>query len=922
MARIDELRSYLNNPNVRKVLDVIAQAEGTTGYDTAFGGGKIESLADHPRQLYDFTQTDGKKNKTSAAGRYQFIQGTWDDVAGKLGLTDFGPESQDIAAIELLRRNNALDAAAMGDFDTALQRSGTTWASLPSSPYAQPKRSQGFIANALDKAAAAIFPSAQAAGVPQQPTQQAQPSMAERIKRAREAGFNDEEILARIQGNADMAARIQRAKDAGFTEEEIFGRMGLSVPAQKQEQPERGFWQSVGDNIMDAGRQVGLTARYGLEGLGQAAGVVTEPLRQVVNVGARAVGLPEAMSTADLASTAANSVGLPEPRNANERVVGDIARTMAGAGGLAGASRAAANATTGLVSNVAGMMGANPTQQILGAGGAGAAGGSVREAGGGPVAQTVAAIGGGLAVPWAAGSAANVARSVGNRLQSFSPAQISDRVSNALRLGGVDVSTLPPRVRASMEQEAAQVMRRGGNLDPAAMARLADFQRVEGATPTRGMLSQDPQQITREMNLAKQQANSPIIGGNNLAQVQADNNRALVNALNDMGAAGADDAMAAGQRAIGSLERRLSGQQGRINDLYSAARDSAGRSFPLDGRAFADRAIKALDDNLVGGALPADVRNHLNRISAGEVPFTVDYAEQLKTLMGRLQRNTNDGSARYALGLVRSALDDTPVLPLGAQTGAQGARAVNPGNLPAVAGDASLGQDALQAFNQARSANRTMMRQIENTPALKALYDGNIAPDNFINKFITSPSAKTSDVVRMGRMLKSDPGAFNSVKSSLVQQLKDKALSGVPDDIGSAKFSPAAYAKALKSIGDRKLAAFFSPEEIAQLHAVDRVGRMMVNQPIGSAVNNSNTAAAAAAFVLDNMGKLGRGFKLFNVGDQISAIQAGLAQRSARNITPALTAPGLNPEINRMLPAAMGALLLSAPANAQNDQRN
>ena len=40
---------------------------------------------------------------------------------------------------------------------------------------------------------------------------------------------------------------------------------------------------------MDIPRQVGLTARYGIEGLGQAAGVVTEPIRQGLNVGLRAI---------------------------------------------------------------------------------------------------------------------------------------------------------------------------------------------------------------------------------------------------------------------------------------------------------------------------------------------------------------------------------------------------------------------------------------------------------------------------------------------------------------------------------------------------------------------------------------------------------------------------------------------------------
>src|SRR3546814_10340376 len=68
--------------------------------------------------------------------------------------------------------------------------------------------------------------------------------------------------------------------------------------------------------------------------------------------------------------------------------------------------------------------------------------------------------------------------------------------------------------------------------------------------------------------------------------------------------------------------------------------------MPLDHRAFADRAMQALEDDLAGGFLPPAVGNHLNRISMGQVPFTVDYAEQLKTLVGGMQRRSTDGNTR------------------------------------------------------------------------------------------------------------------------------------------------------------------------------------------------------------------------------------------------------------------------------------
>lgn len=148
---VTSLLPTLQDPNVQKFLNLISQAEGTDthGYNTLFGGGRVESLADHPRQLFDFKETTGNPNKTSAAGRYQFLQGTWDEQAKKLGLPDFGPQSQDLAAVNLLRERGILPHILQGDFDTAVNKSGKIWASLPSSTYAQPKRSMDFVNKAL-----------------------------------------------------------------------------------------------------------------------------------------------------------------------------------------------------------------------------------------------------------------------------------------------------------------------------------------------------------------------------------------------------------------------------------------------------------------------------------------------------------------------------------------------------------------------------------------------------------------------------------------------------------------------------------------------------------------------------------------------------------------------------------------------------
>lgn len=144
--RRERLLGLIDDPNVRTMLDLIAASEGVAhGYNTGFGNTVLEALEDHPRELKGFAETTGRRNLTSAAGRYQFLAGTWDDVAPRIGASDFMPENQDLAAVYLMQRRGALDAVLEGDFATAISKLGREWASLPSSPYAQPKRSQEFV---------------------------------------------------------------------------------------------------------------------------------------------------------------------------------------------------------------------------------------------------------------------------------------------------------------------------------------------------------------------------------------------------------------------------------------------------------------------------------------------------------------------------------------------------------------------------------------------------------------------------------------------------------------------------------------------------------------------------------------------------------------------------------------------------------
>lgn len=151
------LLPLLTNKNIRAMLDVISDMEGTAkhGYATGFGGVEMKNLDAHPKQSTNFKQTDGKVRKTDAAGRYQFRGVTWDEMAKKLGLTDFSQVSQDLAALALLKRRGVLDDAIAGRLKQAVSGLGKEFASSPTSTYKQAKRSwkdvEGYIKTAMER---------------------------------------------------------------------------------------------------------------------------------------------------------------------------------------------------------------------------------------------------------------------------------------------------------------------------------------------------------------------------------------------------------------------------------------------------------------------------------------------------------------------------------------------------------------------------------------------------------------------------------------------------------------------------------------------------------------------------------------------------------------------------------------------------
>jgi hypothetical protein len=243
--------------------------------------------------------------------------------------------------------------------------------------------------------------------------------------------------IIRIEGPENATAeQITEAAMAAFTapgrsaiETAATAAKGVSNAASEQ-QPSQGIFN-------DVARQVGLTARHGIEGIANTLSLVTDPITAAMN---QAAGRQVAQTTGQLGTRAADALGLPTPQTGMERIVGAGARAMAGAVPMVGAGQALTTAASPVTQAVGRTLSADAAGQVVaGAGGASAAQ-AVQEGGGGAGAQLGAAVVGSLAAP---GAVRAVSRGVqAARAPATQPQIVRDAEQAGVRLMTSDVN--PP----------------------------------------------------------------------------------------------------------------------------------------------------------------------------------------------------------------------------------------------------------------------------------------------------------------------------------------------------------------------------------------------------------------------------------------------------------------------------------------------
>lgn len=673
---------------------------------------------------------------------------------------------------------------------------------------------------------------------------------------------------------------------------------------------------SAGKVINDIPRQIGLTARYAIEGPAQALQVFTEPLREIVTDPLlRAVGaLPsgekgQSKTLGQSASALADWMGLPSPQGANERVIADAARMVAGAGGFAGAANAASKASQGVTQSVLQGLAANPAQQLSSAAGAGLAGGASREAGGGVGAQTVASVLGGVAAGLAPGAVQSLYSGLkGKFTPSMSPQDLDVKISGILNQQGVDYAKIPEQARAALRNELRSALSAGKELDPAAVARLADF-RALGVTPTRGTVTLDPVQITREKNLSKLAANTSEGELTGLPRIENNNNARLISVLNDVGAASYTDPIVAGRY----LNESVLGTQARLRQAEQAAWEAA-KSSPaytqpihMNGLNAMNRALG--DEGLMPFMNPT-ISRYIEAFQNGQAPFTPQAYKNLQSMLSA--EMSKGGNEARAAGIARRALESAEIIPVTNPRGIDfGNAVVTPGVASAMRSADQQAGNTIDAINRARAATRQAYAYEDSSPMVRSILSDSGAsdPSRIAKRFVIGSTPDEAALVAQ----QVGPSGREVIKSALASYIKKEALSGASDEVG--KISQSKLNGVLNTIGAEKLRLFFSPEEIAQLQRAGRVASYVQVQPIGSAVNNSNSGALL----------LGRGMDMLNgvaskipmgkaaIVDPAEGITLSIGTRNAQSVLPGLLVDQPRPPFKSglVLPgfAAAGGLL-------------
>lgn len=506
------------------------------------------------------------------------------------------------------------------------------------------------------------------------------------------------------------------------------------------------------------------------------------------------------------------------------------------------------------------------------------------------------AIGGvaGVAVGKAAGKTVGmVARRSANKSGRTANAA-TKLVDDAITETGIRVS---PSARASLVNDATKNLSKSKQIDAAAAVRKSLLE-DNGFKGTQAQLSKRPEEWRAERELAKNNSdlNNTHIGNNEQLTSKWES------VVDETGARPVDN-NARMESTFDTLRQGDEARQADIGAKYNAAREMSGNDLPLNHMRFIDQASREIEKDGLGPFVPSSITKVFKQMfdTPNNSRFTYEKSETLIKILNaefKKAERAGDGNTTKVIGIIRKNLDnevDNSVADLSGSLG-QGA---SDGGLAGTQG----------AWNTARGAAKERFQDLDSNPALKAAID-DMAPDKSFDTLVLK--ANERDLVRLVDELRATPqGQQNlaDLQGATIEHFITKATGA---DNGA--FSTAQLNKAIQSFGNNRMRALFTPEQIARINDIQRVGDILMQRPQGAHINDSNTASTLINQLIGIANMTGKIPVLGNVGIGAAKAVGDLAQSGAGakmiNGKPAITrgsSLGLTEEQLRllgMMPAA------------------
>lgn len=437
-----------------------------------------------------------------------------------------------------------------------------------------------------------------------------------------------------------------------------------------------------------------------------------------------------------------------------------------------------------------------------------------------------------------------------------SESSVTGQLRVELERSGVDWSQVPQTVRDGLVAETQRALKAGTDIDPQAIARLATA-RTEGVDLTQGQATRNPLAWSREQNLARTEP------GQQLAERFTQQNAALVGGMNQRVAqtgAATTDPYDVGSAALTTLRSQDATARGGVRSAYDEFRSAAGAQarVPTD---VIEPATRRLLREFGDTNVPSSVTSRMQEYGMlGGQPtraFTLGEADDLLKLI-----NNNRGTPGSPQSVAMSRLDRTVK-----------------DAIDQMAESHALGGPAAELLGTARAAASARFANLRETPALADAVDlsQRLAPEKFVEKYVISPSASVDDVTALMRQFDGNPSARMQIQGQVMDYLRRQAINNATDE--TAKFSQAAFRRALDRIGDRKLNVLFGDVGAKSLRNLQSTAALTQVDPVAAGVNRSWTAPAA----LDFMDQMSRFPVLGAVAGKPSDIYRGYLSAQALN---------------------------------------